>query len=597
MGFIKDTLMGGVEFYKSEIAPVLDAASDLNKAEKDFSRGTAQAVRGQEPKAMFYDPMDYGGMAYGYRERFANMSFEKLRQTANASSIIQAILQTRINQVAAFARPQPSRYEVGFKIGLRDQDKKPTAAEQKRANEIEQFIVNCGIPLSDPADRLRRDSFDQFLRKFVRDRLTIDQACFEIVPRNNGKPFEFLAIDSATIRLVAPKMVREERNPFLGALQQVDSDHTERKPSKNPAYAQVVRGRIVQTYDREEMCMAVANPRTDILAYGYGFSELEMLVTTVAAHMNAELYNRKFFSQGAAIKGILSFEGNIPETQLSAFRRQWHAQVSGVQNAWRTPIVNTPEGKLNFVPMHAGNREMEFEKWMTYLIRMSCSIFLIDPEEIGFQTARMGGGGSAASFESGNSQKLVESRDKGLKPLLHFISSALNEYIVYRLDPDFCFEFVGLNAKTIDQAADLHTKEATTYKTVNEVRAELDLPPLKKLPESPGDIIMNSTYLQFMQQIQQAEQAAQGMGPDGQPMPGGPGGAPGGMGGDQGDQEGQGDEPEPDYSQMSDDQLLDHYRQLKQKHASEGGDGEPEEDNPEESAKAVGLSKSVTLEL
>lgn len=47
------------------------------------------------------------------------------------------------------------------------------------------------------------DLFDTFLRKYVDDSLTLDQACFEIIPSQFCKPYEFFCVDGATIRFAS----------------------------------------------------------------------------------------------------------------------------------------------------------------------------------------------------------------------------------------------------------------------------------------------------------------------------------------------------------------------------------------------------------
>lgn len=63
---------------------------------------------------------------------------------------------------------------------------------------IETFLENCGFQ-----DDLDSDNFDSFIRKLVRDSLTYDQTCFEIVPDRKGRPSQILAVDSSTIRFAS----------------------------------------------------------------------------------------------------------------------------------------------------------------------------------------------------------------------------------------------------------------------------------------------------------------------------------------------------------------------------------------------------------
>jgi len=129
------------------------------------------------------------------------------------------------------------------------------------------------------------------------------------------------------------------------------------------------------------------------------------------------------------------------------------------------------------------------------------------------------------------------------------------------LNPDFEFEFVGLNVG--DEMSDIEKteKQIKTYKTVNEIRAEHDLDDIDMdtIKENPGNLILDPQFIQFvtaqMAAQQQEEQAAQGLGPDGQPLGGPPGQEPGL------DENGYADDPdenaeeEPDYENMSLEEL------------------------------------------
>ncbi len=84
-----------------------------------------------------------------------------------------------------------------------------------------------------------------------------------------------------------------------------------------------------------------------------------------------------------------------------------------------------------------------------------------------------------------------------LAPLLRFIQRGVNDMYVHRIDPDFEFKFVGLDARTLEQQQAVAVQAVGTYKTLNEVRAMEDLPPVPN-----GEIIMNPTYVQLLMQQQ-----------------------------------------------------------------------------------------------
>ncbi|HUV11461.1 MAG TPA: hypothetical protein VMX12_10825, partial [Acidimicrobiia bacterium] len=165
-----------------------------------------------------------------------------------------------------------------------------------------------------------------------------------------------------------------------------------------------------------------------------------------------------------------------------------------VGNAWRTPVVNS-EG-LEWINMQMTNRDMEWANFIDWLLKVACSVYLIAPEEIGFQ---FGNGGQSSSMSEGSQEhKLQHSQDKGLLPLARFMAAELDRNVVEPLDDRFTLEFVGLNARTAEEQINLDKSEVETLKTLNEKRAERDLDPLPG-----GDIVLNQYYMQSIQAQQQ----------------------------------------------------------------------------------------------
>lgn len=365
----------------------------------------------------------------------------------------------------------------------------------------------------------------------------VNHNCIEVIPDRRGIPYEFMAVDASTMRIAAsnsiygPNETYHSRSSYYSGQisQAMEKDHGpyralklyEYEPKDKPEFVQVVNGQIENVYTRDELAFGIRNPRSDIYIQGYGYGELEQLVTIVTAHLYAEEYNRRFFQQGSAPKGILTFRGDsMTPDQLEGFKRQWRATLEGVENAWRTPILQSEQG-IEWTDLHPSNREMEYNAWIEYLIKITCAVFLIDPAELNFDLH--GGVQQTPLFESSQEWKLKASRDRGLKPLLRFIAKLINENIISKIDDHFVFDFVGLDELTEQEKHTLRTEQVSSYLTLNEVRRADDLGDLEY-----GDIPMNPTYIQAMQikqqmemQEQQQQQAAPGGAPPDQQQGGG----------------------------------------------------------------------------
>lgn len=436
--------------------------------------------------------------AMNFKEKPTSLTFNILYQMSVKNDIVAAVLNTRINQVSTFTKPARFASDrVGYHITLRDSTKSPTKKQKKQMEALEIFLENCGY--SDEPDR---DNFDTFIRKFVRDSLTYDQACFEVVPDRKGYPAALYIVDASTIRAASAQYEGEIFGEKKIAL-----------PKSNEVikWVQVINGAIVSWFTSSELAFAVRNPRSHIDLQPYGFSELEMLIHSITSHLYAEEYNSRYFTNGGTTKGIINIKsdpnGIGNREQLDSFKRQWRAQVNGMQGSWKTPVLQVPEG-IEYITVNQSNRDMEFNQWLNYLTNIICAVYQIDPAEINFSN---NGGAAAQSsvFETSQEQKLKHSKDKGLKPLLRFIESTINKYIISRFSQEFVFSFTGLDEKTEIEKAELYSKNVRVWQTINEIRKENGVEPIKN-----GDVILDSSWLNYnMQQAmstQGSEEGAEG---------------------------------------------------------------------------------------
>lgn len=429
-----------------------------------------------DPRALSWDPFALVEQV-GYKEKPTAVTYGTLQAMVWKMPVVQAVIQTRVNQCASFAVPMQHRFEPGFRVRMRESDKRPTRAARKYMRELEALFMSCGV-LQDARDTRHRDSFEAFIRKLVRDSLTYDQMCFEVVSDRRGRPAMWTAVDASTIRLADTRRL----TPVM-------------RHSDEITRVQIYDSAVIAEFTTDELCFGIRNPRTDLRSQGYGTSELEMLIPTITSLLWSMQYNSNAFSQGSLQKGILNLVGAIPEKQLRAFRRLWYQQVSGVENAWRTPITNAD--KLEWINLQANNKDMEFSAWMDFLIKVVCAVYQMDPIEVNF---KYGAGGAKSMFDSSNRAKLTESKDRGLRPMLRFLAREFDKYIIHPLDPDFTFEFVGLDSQTPKELADLQTQRVRTIYTIDEMRAEQDLPPL---PNGTGQLILDANWIANKREIEQ----------------------------------------------------------------------------------------------
>lgn len=432
-------------------------------------------------KALQHNPWFHMYSGMGYYDKPSRVTFQMLQLMADNCPVVSAVINTRINQVSSFSKQsdiaeKTQNKPLGFKIVHKLKPvNKMTKGEKKYAQELEDVITNCGYTDRFVTNR-KRDRFRTFLRATTRDRLTFDQVTFELISNRKKEIAEFWAVDASTIRICSP----EQRDKGVDFLQVIDQ-------------------MVMAEFTHKDLAFCVSNPRTDIKIQGYGFSELEQMVKVVTSQIYTDAYNQKFFSQGLGVQGILNLktkDGKIPEDVMEAFKVQLQAQAAGVRNAWKTPVTNADE--IQFINLKPSNRDMEFKVWMEYLIKIACAIYQIDPSEINFHMS--GSSSTRTNFESGAEQKVKYSKDKGLKPLLEFVSDNVNEHIIESYTEDFIFHFAGLDSRDEKEVVSIRSQEVGAYKTVDEVRQEAGLEPLGE--EKGGELILNPQFVQAQQNKQ-----------------------------------------------------------------------------------------------
>lgn len=485
-----------------------DSPEDMVKANQVFN--AIQPKVEQNAKAFFIDPLEFNSNL-GYKDKPFSLTYTTLKRMSK-TPIINSIIKTRKNQVADFAEPQENKYSTGFVIRKKPKfgiEQKMDNKDRKIAYAITEFILKGGN-----VSQWEHDDFDTFIRKIVDDSLTYDQMTFELIRNRRGQLESFMATDAATFRMADSYFDKDYDNVFFqrnGAnVWQDRNDYGPKIHGYYPAYVQVYQNVKVNEFYPWELCFGVRNPSTSIYSNGYGCSELEELINVVTSMLWGDEYNRRFFSQGSAPKGLLRIKGTNNEAALQQFKQQWQSMITGVMQSWKTPVV---EADVDWIDLQKNNRDMEYSSWMEYLIKLSCAIYSIDPSEIGWDISRSSGNGGL--FEGSQEQRLKHSKDKGLYPLLKFLQRKINKYIIEQINPDFELVFVGLNGLTIEEELKMDIDKVNSFMTVNEAREKYEMKPLEG-----GDAPNNATFVQNKNASMMAEQG-QGMemGSDGKLKP------------------------------------------------------------------------------
>lgn len=440
--------------FQSKLQAALNSndAGEIMKANLYLGEINRQPTKIQ---SVFFDPNDISGNGRGFKDSKGVLSFSVLRRMGDIH-IVKSIVSTRVEQIMNFMDFSEDEQKEGFTIRKKKSlfstgDEKLTNEDKKKISKIVDFLEKGGW--TDKWDNV--DSLQEFVSKIMSDSLTLDQLAFEMVRNRMWELQKFRAVDASLIRFLDSVDPRQregfEQYRFKGHL---------------PRYCMVWEEMILHNpitkepilYYPWELGFGIRNKTSDVRRNGYGVSELETLVNIITWILWGFSYNANFFSQGSQPKGFINIKNpNISNSTLQEFRQAWTQTMAGVYNSHRTPVINGID--LEWVDLQKlSNRDMEFNEWIKFLIIMTCSVYRIDPSELGFNFKE-----SQQIFgQDGQRERLKHSREKGLKPLLIFLQGIITKYIVSELDENYEFAFTGIEVEDEEAQVKLDSEKLSS---------------------------------------------------------------------------------------------------------------------------------------
>ena len=366
--------------------------------------GAAQPTIEKATPSLVPDAGPYARGAYGLNT-ITKMSTEQLRRWSRNNPWIRAAVNLR--------RQQISRAKWDIVTNDAGDNADPRTVQKLR-------------------DLFRRpnpkgDSWRSFIEPIIEDILVLDQGAIEVEKRVGSRvgadPIAYLwGKDAARVAF--------------------DTTWDGRDESKPRYYELDGAGKQVAAYKNDELVVMIANPVT----YSpIGLSPLEVLAETIAADLDAAAYNAKAVSQ-AAPPGVLHLGEGVRPDQVDSFKAYWEAEVAG-----KSQIAITGGGKgMQWMPLAASNRDMQFMEWQVYLARKICAVFAVQPQDIGI------------GFDINKSTSETNAAftyDNGIVPLAELIAEYLTREIVARYDTDLRFVFTEIG-RTAQQTIAEYNKMA-----------------------------------------------------------------------------------------------------------------------------------------
>jgi hypothetical protein len=486
---------------KSEIDVLMKADSD-QLPEIPVEQPEAKGEIGR--KAIIDDPyFQHISTETLVQSKLSRISNKTLKDTSLRDWLVSAIIQNRVDTLLRFSREQKAKFDLGYRIALKDRSAEYTKEDLEICNQISSFVYHCGRTSDVPEND--KMNFGEYLKLTVRDALTFGYVATEKIFTRAGALHRFRPLPAEQTFLVNKEMSREAISKEVASIKELYKPRSDNDPRMGQElneqdidkykYVQLsYDNRPLDVFGDEDLIFKLFNPQNFADSMGYCYGPLELAIINILNHLNAENYNANFFTHGYAARGVLHLKGTVTQTALTAFRRQFFNSIVGTNNAWRTPIVAGLD-EVQWVPMSANARDMEYINFNNHLMRAICTQFQIDPIELGLDFLSSGTGRPVSSSQGGNQQRVEYSRERGLYPVLMFIEDMVNRHIIPLIDPAFAdkyiFLFDGYSDETPQTSIALQQAEMTVFSSMNDL---LTTARKGKIKEAIADVPMNQTF-------------------------------------------------------------------------------------------------------
>ena len=419
---------------------------------------------------------------------------EIIKEIRTASHLVASILRARGNTLSMFGHVRADRFDSGIEVKIKPQFEKELTTEQlvkvqDRISRFEDLLVNCGK--TDGVRLKDMMSLPTYLYITTMNLISFGRAGTEIVfdyksdDDETGKFSYFRPVDIGTIGRTTQvtkdeiEAVRARAAVELSRLQQakveIETDLHEEYP-----WVQMIEGQKRFFFSDKELLVQNMFPSTDIEHNGYPVTPIDTAIASITTHLSIEAYNKLFFQNGRAAKGMLVISSDeVDQDTIEAIKQEYNASINDVTNSFRTPILGlTKDDTAQWVSTQADGKDGEFQFLYDQIARNILSSFNISPDELPGYGHLSKGSNQQTLSESNNEFKLTAARDTGLRPLILKMQDFFNEMLFPAIDAELsqlCYiQFSGLDAQTRDQEAVRLGQEAGLHMTQNEIQTAVD---------------------------------------------------------------------------------------------------------------------------
>lgn len=427
-----------------------------------FSENVAKGVN--TSKAVFSVKTPNSNFQSGVIAKSRRLQDKDLVIFSQSDAIVSVIVTTRHNEAISFGRRSKSQYERG--VILRDispvrhsvrKTREEVEAEIRKkdvlSSLIYSWILNCGTSNQKVLDTVfaygdhyfKNCSLADFFGAQARNLLQCGRMATQLIRNTEGTVIMFRPVPVETIyqyRKGQKLIINKDGDQDIPRQTLIDMEKYNSIPDheKPTIWVQKLGDKIVSFFTEKDLRIDYLQKQAVANLDGYPLAPLELAISALQQHINAQQYMNNNLVKGLGSKGFFTIKplsddadavDTLPnEKQIEAFRKEMQKYVAGsYQNSATIPVISGAYD-VDFKSLNATAKDMEFLKLYDYTIALLCASFQISPEEIGFS-----GVGVKATGNEGSEDQVIQGQSKGLATILSALCNCVTQ-IVWETFPD-----------------------------------------------------------------------------------------------------------------------------------------------------------------
>lgn len=369
-----------------------------------IQQATGSAKKSNAPRIAFTeDPVSTDHYAGVFKTKKGLLPDHVLKMIRMQNHLIASILRARANTLSMFGHIKKNRFDIGIAVDIKPEFEQHVTQEQmvKIRDRIEKFkklLLNCGH--TEGLKDHEKMSLSEFFYLQTIDGLSLGRLATEIIYEDgdNGNPnklsdrakkfHRFRPVDAGTINKAVKngESASGLRASGIRLLESVTNKKIDGKLFEQDeyAYVQVIDNMPKQAFSADEMIVFNLYPSNDIEHNGYPVTPVDTCISSVTTHLSIDSYNKLYFQNGRAAKGILVINSEeIDQATINTLKQEFMASINNVGNSFRVPVFGVGENdKINWLPMVSSSGDGEFQFLYDAVARNILSTFSMSPDEL-----------------------------------------------------------------------------------------------------------------------------------------------------------------------------------------------------------------------